>query len=122
MIERTYLEPVDLDQARSMLAEHGGARIVAGGTDLVVGARSGKAPLPHDLIAIHRVKELAGLEHEAGGGLRIGALMTSGFTRRLCASAAARWWPCSSAWNWAKVRGKIWRRKIKKPLVGLPQR
>ncbi len=78
MIDRTYLEPADLDQARSMLGEHAGARIVAGGTDLVVGARSGKAPLPHDLIAIHRVKELAGIEHDAGGGLRIGALTTHG--------------------------------------------
>jgi CO/xanthine dehydrogenase FAD-binding subunit len=78
VIERTYLEPVDLDQARSMLAERRAARIVAGGTDLVVGARSGKAPLPHDLIAIHRVKELSGLEHDAGGGLRIGALTTHG--------------------------------------------
>ena len=68
MIDRAYLEPADLDQARSMLAEHAGARIVAGGTDLVVGARSGKSELPHRLIAIHRLKELAGIEPTVGGG------------------------------------------------------
>ena len=36
----------------------GGARVVAGGTDLVVGARQGKAPLPEQLVAIHRLAEL----------------------------------------------------------------
>jgi CO/xanthine dehydrogenase FAD-binding subunit len=46
---------------------------VAGGTDLVVGARQGKAPLPESLVAIHRLEELRGIE-EADGGLRIGSL------------------------------------------------
>ena len=50
-----------------------GARPVAGGTDLVVGARQGKAPLPESIVAIHRVAELAGIT-EADGGLRLGAL------------------------------------------------
>ncbi|HTE84800.1 MAG TPA: xanthine dehydrogenase family protein subunit M [Dehalococcoidia bacterium] len=76
MIDRTYLEPTNLEQARSMLAANHGLRIVAGGTDLVVAARSGKAPLPERLIAIHRLKELAGIRTEAGRGLRIGALTT----------------------------------------------
>lgn len=52
-----------------------GARPVAGGTDLVVGARQGKAPLPESLVAIHRVAELSGIEDE-DGGLRLGALAT----------------------------------------------
>jgi CO/xanthine dehydrogenase FAD-binding subunit len=76
VIDRTYLEPTNLEQARSMLAGNQGARIVAGGTDLVVASRSGKAPLPERLIAIHRLKELAGIHAEAKGGLRIGALTT----------------------------------------------
>ena len=46
-----------------------GARPVAGGTDLVVGARQGKAPLPESLVAIHRVDELRGLA-EVDGALR----------------------------------------------------
>jgi aerobic carbon-monoxide dehydrogenase medium subunit len=78
VIERTYLEPVDLEQARSMLAQSPGARVVAGGTDLVVAARSGKAPLPERLIAIHRLMELSGIEPTTEGGLRIGALTTHG--------------------------------------------
>ena len=40
----------------------GGARPVAGGTDLVVGARQGKAPLPESLVAIHRLDELRTIE------------------------------------------------------------
>jgi aerobic carbon-monoxide dehydrogenase medium subunit len=78
VIDHAYFEPVDLDQARSMLAEHAGARIVAGGTDLVVGARSGKSALPHHLVAIHRLNDLAGIEPATGGGLKIGALATHG--------------------------------------------
>ena len=52
-----------------------GARPVAGGSDLVVGARHGKAPLPASLIAIDRLGELAGVA-ETDGELRIGALAT----------------------------------------------
>jgi CO/xanthine dehydrogenase FAD-binding subunit len=52
----------------------GGARPVAGGTDLVVGARTGKLTLPASIVAIHRVAELRGVESLADGGLRLGAL------------------------------------------------
>lgn len=61
-----------------MLAEQDGATIVAGGTDLVVAARSGKSSLPGRLIAIHRLLQLAGIESTRGGGLEIGALATHG--------------------------------------------
>jgi CO/xanthine dehydrogenase FAD-binding subunit len=64
-----------VEEAVSALAA--GARPVAGGTDLVVGARSGKAPLPDRLVAIHAVDELRGIA-DANGGLRIGALATHG--------------------------------------------
>lgn len=62
-----------LDDAVRELAD--GARAVAGGTDLVVGARQGKAPLPESIVAIHKLDELRRLEEE-DGGLRIGALVT----------------------------------------------
>lgn len=51
-----------------------GARPVAGGTDLVVGARSGKSTLPDSIVAIHRVAVLHGVEVLADGGLHLGAL------------------------------------------------
>lgn len=52
-----------------------GARAVAGGTDLVVGQRQGKAPLPERLVAIHQLAELAELAQD-DAGLRFGALVT----------------------------------------------
>ena len=52
-----------------------GARPVAGGTDLVVGARQGKAPLPDAIVAIDRIGSLGGIV-EVDGGLRLGALVT----------------------------------------------
>jgi CO/xanthine dehydrogenase FAD-binding subunit len=61
--------------AEALEALSGGARPIAGGTDLVVGARGGKAPLPDSLVAIHDVDELRGIT-DASGGLRMGALVT----------------------------------------------
>ena len=68
-----YSAPETLDEALAAMAD--GARPVAGGTDLVVGARQGKAPLPEAVVAIHRIDALRGVT-ESGGGLRLGALVT----------------------------------------------
>jgi CO/xanthine dehydrogenase FAD-binding subunit len=62
-----------LEQATHELAE--GSRVVAGGTDLVVGARQGKAPLPERIVAIHRLEELRDTL-ESATALRLGALVT----------------------------------------------
>ncbi len=62
-----------LDEALAELAA--GARPIAGGTDLVVGARQGKAPLPASLVAIDRLDELAHIESR-DHGIRIGAMVT----------------------------------------------
>ena len=62
-----------LDDALTAIA--GGARPVAGGSDLVVGARQGKAPLPDSVVAIDRISALGGID-TSDGGLRIGALAT----------------------------------------------
>jgi len=69
----SLLVATTVDEAVSELAA--GARVVAGGTDLVVGQRQGKAPLPDRLVAIHRLEQLAEVR-EDGEILRIGALVT----------------------------------------------
>ena len=62
-----------LEEALTALAA--GARPIAGGTDLVVGARQGKAPLPTSLVAIDRLAQLTQIE-PTDGGIRIGASVT----------------------------------------------
>ncbi len=69
----TFSIAQSLDQALQALAD--GARPVAGGTDLVVGSRQGKAPLPDTVIAIDRLDELAGISL-SDDQLRIGAMVT----------------------------------------------
>ena len=68
-----FVSAASLDEALAALAD--GARPVAGGTDLVVGARQGKAPLPESIVAIHRLEELRATT-TADGVLRVGALVT----------------------------------------------
>ncbi len=71
-----------VEQAIAALAA--GARPIAGGSDLVVGARHGKAPLPEAIVAIDRLAELAEITawSTAGagvgveGGIRVGALVS----------------------------------------------
>jgi CO/xanthine dehydrogenase FAD-binding subunit len=72
-VTSAYVSAATLDEALSALAD--GARPVAGGTDLVVGARQGKAPLPESIVAIDRLDDLRGIA-AAGGRLRLGALAT----------------------------------------------
>jgi CO/xanthine dehydrogenase FAD-binding subunit len=67
-----FATATNVDEALSAMA--GGARPVAGGTDLVVGARQGKAPLPSSLVAIHRIAELQGIG-ESDDGIRLGSLV-----------------------------------------------
>jgi len=72
-VTQTYVAAETVEEALAAMA--GGARPVAGGTDLVVGARQGKAPLPESLVAIHRVSELRRLD-SSDRALRLGALVT----------------------------------------------
>ena len=69
----TYVKAGSIEDAVRALSE--GARAVAGGTDLVVGARQGKSPLPDSLVAIHDVADLRGIE-ETDAGLVLRALAT----------------------------------------------
>ena len=70
---RAFTSAVTLEEA--LAAVGSGARPVAGGTDLVVGARQGKAALPEAIVAIDRIEGLRGIV-EIDDGLRLGALAT----------------------------------------------
>jgi CO/xanthine dehydrogenase FAD-binding subunit len=69
----TFVSAATLDEALEAVAL--GARPVAGGTDLVVGARQGKAPLPESIVAIDLLEELREVR-EDGEALILGALVT----------------------------------------------
>jgi CO/xanthine dehydrogenase FAD-binding subunit len=77
-VSGSYLTAHTVEEAVAAMAA--GARPVAGGTDLVVGARQGKAALPQALVGIHRIPELNQIDEldadGPSGGLRIGALVT----------------------------------------------
>jgi CO/xanthine dehydrogenase FAD-binding subunit len=82
----TFVSAESVDEA--LLALQSGARPVAGGTDLVVGARQGKAALPERIAAIHRIEELRGLS-VSDGRLRLGALATHA---EIAADSTVREW------------------------------
>jgi CO/xanthine dehydrogenase FAD-binding subunit len=72
-VTATFVAPTTLADVLAAMAA--GARPVAGGTDLVVGARQGKKPLPQSLVAIHQLDELREITLTTTG-LRIGALVS----------------------------------------------
>src|SRR6476646_10548144 len=72
---QTYLQPPSLDEALALLREHAGrARIVAGGTDLIVELERGIRPTT-TVIDISRVRELKYIR-AADGWIHLGALAT----------------------------------------------
>ena len=69
-----YYQPKTVDEAVSLLAKHGGeAKIIAGGTDVMVDIKYKEEP--GGLMNIKRIPGLSGIQ-ENGGSLRIGALTT----------------------------------------------
>jgi CO/xanthine dehydrogenase FAD-binding subunit len=70
-----YVAPESLDAALGLLADAGGtARVLAGGTDLLIHMRAGRVA-PALLVDIKRIPELRALE-PCDGGWRIGAAVT----------------------------------------------
>ena len=73
MTEIRYLAPGTLDEAIKAFAAAGSAaRILAGGTDLLVQMRSG-AVRPGLIVDIKKIAEMTAIEETADGGFRIGA-------------------------------------------------
>ena len=83
--EFEYERPATLDQAFSLLAEHGAtARLIAGGTDLLVQMKLERVS-PACLISLDRIEELGGIVDD--DGLVVGATTT---IRDLAACEPAR--------------------------------
>ena len=74
MAARQYFAPNSVDEALQVIGRHGRTGVVAGGTDAVVGHRSGKSPLADAIVGIHRLQDLNGINVAKDGGLSIGAL------------------------------------------------
>src|SRR5260370_33775913 len=73
MTDIQYLAPRTLDEAIGAFAAGGSAaRMLAGGTDLLVQMRSG-AVRPGLIIDIKKIAEMTAIEETADGGFRIGA-------------------------------------------------
>src|SRR3979411_1221190 len=73
MTELRYLAPSSLDEAIGAFAAAGSAaRILAGGTDLLVQMRSG-AVKPGLIVDIKKIAEMTVIEQTADGGFRVGA-------------------------------------------------
>jgi carbon-monoxide dehydrogenase medium subunit len=73
MTEIRYVSPRTLDEAVSAFAAAGSAaRILAGGTDLLVQMRSG-AVRPGLIVDIKKIAEMTAIEQPAEGGFRVGA-------------------------------------------------
>ena len=77
--EHTYHKPATLDECLASLAELAttqsegeGARVVAGGTDLIFNMRLGFFR-PDNVVSVRNLTELQQIEETADGGLRIGA-------------------------------------------------
>jgi 4-hydroxybenzoyl-CoA reductase subunit beta len=66
--------PGSIDEAVGILAEHASdARVLAGGTDLIVNLRN-RLFTPSHVVSIGGIRALAGVTPELDGGLRVGSL------------------------------------------------
>src|ERR1700692_1719258 len=76
MTDIRYLAPSSLDEAIGAFAAAGSAaRILAGGTDLLVQMRSG-AVRPGLIVDIKKIAEMMTIEQTADGGFRVGAAVS----------------------------------------------
>jgi carbon-monoxide dehydrogenase medium subunit len=73
MIRFDYIEPATLDEAFSLLEQHGdSARVIAGGTSLIIWMRQ-RLLMPKLVIGLGRIPDLDTITFDANEGLRIGA-------------------------------------------------
>lgn len=76
MTDTQYVAPRSLDEAvGAYAAAAGAARILAGGTDLLVQMRSGMVR-PGLIVDVKKIPEMMGVEETADGGFRVGAAVS----------------------------------------------
>jgi len=76
MTDIRYLAPGTLDEAVGAFAAAGGdARILAGGTDLLVQMRTGMVR-PSLIVDVKKIPEMTSIEETADGGFRVGAAVS----------------------------------------------
>jgi carbon-monoxide dehydrogenase medium subunit len=73
--EVEYARPSSVDDALRLLAEHDGARALAGGQTLI-NVMKARAASPDVLVDLHGLDELSGIDLGADGTLEIGAMTT----------------------------------------------
>lgn len=72
MQELTYARPSTVEEAIGLLQNGGNARVLAGGTDVIVIARSRRQDIG-TLVDIKHIPDLTGISYSAADGLTIGA-------------------------------------------------
>ncbi len=75
MARTTYHQPASLDDALALLAEQPQARIVAGGTDLMVNLQKRRVQRPPALVSLRGIDALSRIDLDPDGRLRIGAAL-----------------------------------------------
>jgi CO/xanthine dehydrogenase FAD-binding subunit len=85
-----YLAPASVDEAVKALAAASAAKVLAGGTDLIVQMRSGRAR-PGFVLDLKRIPGTIGVRREADGSFVIGAATPGAILGEHAALAAA--WP-----------------------------
>src|SRR5256712_2277554 len=73
--EVEYARPASVQEALRLLAEHEGARALAGGQTLI-NVMKARAASPDVLVDLHDLEELRGIELGADGTLELGAMTT----------------------------------------------
>jgi carbon-monoxide dehydrogenase medium subunit len=73
--EVEYARPASVEDALRLLAEHEGARALAGGQTLI-NVMKARAAAPDVLVDLNRLEELKGIELGADGTLELGAMTT----------------------------------------------